>query len=94
VKGANVATRTAEARRRKAVADFLYHLIVYLFIGALLVILDVRAGTADNAILGLDWAYWVLLFWGLGLAGHAVSAFFDDRERDTDRLPERETVDH
>ena len=66
------------SRKRKAVADFMYHFMVYVFVGALLVILDVRAGTADNAVLGLDWAYWVLLFWGMGVAGHAISTFFGE----------------
>lgn len=70
----------SEQAQRKAVRDFLYHSIVYVFVVAMLVIVDVRAGTAGGAILGLDWAYWVALAWGLGLAGHAVYAFMGDRE--------------
>jgi 2TM domain len=66
---------------RKAVRDFFYHLVVFVFVSALLVIVDVRAGTAGNAVVGLDWAYWVILFWGLGLAGHAVYAFLGDHRR-------------
>lgn len=60
------------------VRDFWYHFMVYAVIGVLLIILDRRGGEASNSVLGLDWAYWVLLFWGLGVAGHAVWAFFDD----------------
>jgi hypothetical protein len=63
---------------RTRVRDFLYHLVVYVFVGGLLVILDVRAGTGDAAVLGLDWAFWVLLFWGLAVAAHAVYAAFGD----------------
>ena len=65
----------------KAVRDFFYHLVVFVFVIGLMVVLDVRAGTADGAIAGLDWAYWVALFWGLGLATHAVYAFLGDHRR-------------
>lgn len=67
-----------ELTQRKAVRDFLYHFIVYVFVVAILVIVDVQGGTAGDAILGLDWAYWVALAWGLGLAGHAVYAFMGE----------------
>jgi cellobiose-specific phosphotransferase system component IIC len=69
-----------EAARKhlKAVRDFMYHLMVFVFVCGLLVILDVRAGVGDEPVLGLDWAYWVILFWGVGLAGHAIYAFFGD----------------
>lgn len=62
----------------KAVRDFLYHLMVYVFVGTLLVFVDVREGHGANAVLGLDWAYFVLLFWGIGVAGHAIYAFLGD----------------
>jgi hypothetical protein len=65
---------------RTRVRDFLYHLVVFVFVGGLLVILDVRAGSGDDAILGMDWAFWVLLFWGLALAAHAVYAAFGDSD--------------
>jgi cellobiose-specific phosphotransferase system component IIC len=61
----------------KAVRDFFYHLMVFVVVCAVLVIVDLRV-TTDQAVLGLDWAYWVILFWGLGLAGHAISVFFDN----------------
>jgi hypothetical protein len=62
----------------KAVRDFMYHLMVFIFVCGLLVILDVRAGTNSGAVLGLDWAYWVILFWGIGVGGHAIWAFLGD----------------
>jgi hypothetical protein len=66
------------ARRHVArVRDFAYHLMVFVFVNAILVILDLRAEGA-NPVLGLDWAYWVILFWGLGLAGHAIWVFFGE----------------
>lgn len=69
----------AAARRNlKVIRDFMYHLMVFLFVNGLLVILDVRAGAGDMAVLGMDWAYWVILFWGIGLVGHAIYTFFGD----------------
>lgn len=73
----------------KAVRDFMYHLMVFLFVNGLLVILDVRAGTGDNAVLGLDWAYWIILFWGMGLMGHAVYAFFGEHRVEARHQKER-----
>lgn len=59
----------------KAVRDFFYHLMVFVLVNALLVIIDLRS-TGDQAVLGLDWAYWIILFWGFGLIGHAISVFY------------------
>jgi hypothetical protein len=74
----------------KHVRDFYYHLITYVFVCTLLVILDRRAGAGDQAVLGLDWAYWVILFWGFGVMGHAVSVFFGDRRVRKEYEHERE----
>jgi hypothetical protein len=62
----------------KLVRDFYYHLMVYVFINLLIVVLDRRAGTSGNAVFGLDWAYWLIIFWGIGVAGHAISVFLGD----------------
>ena len=74
----------------KAVRDFMYHLMVFIAVNGLLVIVDVRAGSGDQAVLGLDWAYWVILFWGIGLMGHAVYAFFHDQRIEARYERERE----
>ncbi len=78
------------------VRDFYYHLMVYVFANALMVILDRRSG-ANDGFLGLDWAYWLIIGWGFGLVGHAISVFFGDyrvqrlydkeKERDPGRAP-------
>ncbi|HET8758486.1 MAG TPA: 2TM domain-containing protein [Solirubrobacteraceae bacterium] len=65
-------------RRIKQVRDFAYHLATYVFVNALFVILDVRGGVGDHAVLGLDWAYWLILFWGFGVVAHAVAVFLGD----------------
>jgi hypothetical protein len=62
--------------------------MTYVFVSALLIIVDRRGGTGDRAVLGLDWAYWVILFWGLGVVGHAISAFVGDRR--AEKLYERD----
>lgn len=59
------------------VRDFYYHLMVYVFVNILMVVIDRRGGPNDG-FLGLDWAFWLILFWGLGLAGHGISVFFGE----------------
>lgn len=51
---------------RTRVRDFVYHLVVFVFILALIAILS-----------GLKGAFiWLFLFWGLAVALHGVYAFF------------------
>jgi hypothetical protein len=92
-----VMTEADGARKRaeehvKTVRDFLYHLMVFVFVNGLLVILDLRGEAGDGAVMGLDWAYWVILFWGLGLVGHAIYAFMGNhrvqREYEKERARE------
>lgn len=80
----------------KLVRDFFYHLMVYVFVGALLVIIDLSVESGGSTVLGLDWAYWVILFWGLGVAGHAISVFFGNRraERLAEEYRREELVHH
>ena len=65
-------------QHNKRVRDFWYHFMVYVFVCGLLVVLDLRGGAGDGAVFGLDWAYWLILFWGFGVAGHGISVFFSD----------------
>ena len=55
-------------------------MIVDVFVGALPSIVEMRADSGGDTVLGLDWAYWVILFWGLGVVGHAISVFFGTGE--------------
>lgn len=68
----------AAKRHVKHVRDLAYHLITFLFVNGLLVLVDLRGGTGEGAVVGLDWAYWPILFWGFGLLGHAVFVFLGD----------------
>lgn len=63
----------------KLVRDFFYHLMTYVFVSVLLVIIDLSVDTGGNTVLGMDWAYWVILFWGLGVVGHGISVYFGNR---------------
>lgn len=68
----------AQAREHvKAVRDFFYHLMTFVLVGAFLIVID-RGGGANDGFAGLDFAHWVLIFWGFGVAGHAISVFFGD----------------
>lgn len=83
-------------RHLTAIRDFMYHLMVFLFVNGLLVILDVRAGAGDQAVFGMDWAYWPILFWGVGLVGHAIYAFFNEDRLDAkyEKERRRELISH
>lgn len=80
----------------KMVRDFFYHLMTYVFVVILLVIIDLSVETGPNTILGLDWAYWVILFWGLGVAGHGISVYFGKRrvEKLADEYRKQELARH
>jgi len=59
------------------IRDFFYHLMVYVLVNLMLIVID-RSGGANNGFLGLDFAYWVIIGWGFGVAGHGISVFFDE----------------
>ena len=61
----------------KDVRDFYYHLMTYVLANAMLVVIDLRVEGAGG-FLGLDWAYWVIIGWGFGIVGHAISVFFGE----------------
>lgn len=67
--------------------------MVFVLTNAMLVIVDVGSG-ANAGFLGMDYAYWVILFWGFGLAGHAVSVFAGDRRVAKVYARERERENH
>lgn len=71
-------TTDEKKEQRGRVRDWLYHLLVFVLIAGLMAILDVRAGTGSGAVLGLDWAFWVILFWGFAVGAHGVWAWFGE----------------
>jgi cytoskeletal protein RodZ len=55
----------SRARRRK-VRDFFYHLVVFLFVLAILFVVSGMSGAL----------VWLFLFWGFAVALHGVYAYF------------------
>jgi len=68
--------REAIARRRaRYLTGFLWHVAAFVIINAFFWLLDGAVGES-----GFQWAYWITLFWGLGLAFHAVAWFIEGRD--------------
>lgn len=63
----------------KEVRDFWYHLMVYVLTNALLIAID-RSGGANSGFLGLDFAHFIIIGWGFGVAGHAISVFYGEHK--------------
>jgi hypothetical protein len=62
--------RYERARRRvEAIKGFYIHLLVYLFVNAGLLLINLLASP------GNWWFYWPLLGWGIGVAAHALAVF-------------------
>jgi hypothetical protein len=86
-------TPEARAQRRvKNFTDVMWHLATFIIVNGFLWFIDLRQD-------GLDWAYWVTIGWGIGLAFHIAFYFIgeegtgnrryqrilaEERRRDTD----------
>jgi hypothetical protein len=69
---ANSSTPEGRARGRvKAYTDVMWHVAAFIIINAFLWFLDLRQG-------GADWAYWVTICWGIGLAFHIAYYLIGD----------------
>lgn len=68
-------TSTPEQRamtRVKEFTDVMWHAATFLIINGFLWWIDIATGEA-----GVNWAYWVTIMWGLGLAFHIAAYFLD-----------------
>ena len=71
---ASASTPEDRARRRaKSYTGLLWHIGVFVVINVFLWTLDATTGVE-----GIQWAYWVTIFWGLGLAFHVVAYLVGD----------------
>lgn len=61
---------SARGRHGADVHDFWWHVTFYVIVNAIVVSQDLVAGG------GLDWAYWVLVPWGIGLLAHGLAVLF------------------
>ena len=87
-----------ERARKKArqLREFYGHFLTYVLVSVLLVIIDLATGSAGDTFIGLNWAYWPIFGWGIGVSIHAISVFLPARslggweERKVEELYERE----
>lgn len=81
-------------QRAKELREFYGHLITYVLVCTLLVIIDLADQSAgDTEFLGLSWAYWPILGWGVAIVIHAVNTFSNLsgwEERKAQKLYEKE----
>ena len=62
-------------QRAKYLTGLLWHVGVFAIINAFFWVLDLFVGEA-----GVQWAFWITLFWGLALLFHALAWFIDGRQ--------------
>ena len=60
-------------KRAKSYTGLLWHIGVFIVINAFFWILDLVTGAE-----GIQWAYWITIFWGLALAFHVVAYLVGD----------------
>lgn len=65
-------------RRLKEINGFLWHGATYLIINGFLWFIDLLNG-------GLDFAYWVSISWGIGLAFHAAAVLIGEDDKSSPR---------
>lgn len=66
---------TRARSRARSQREFYGHLTIYCLVSSLLLILDYANGTSGSTFLGLDWAFWPIGGWGIGIVLHALQAF-------------------
>lgn len=69
--------RTPEERARtraKNYTDVMWHSLTFAIVNGLLWWLDIAKGD------GLNWAFWLTIFWGIGLAFHVAWYFIGNNE--------------
>jgi hypothetical protein len=72
--GMTSADTTPQERARKRAKDYtgmLWHIATFLIINGFFWVLDAMQGG------GINWAYWITIFWGIGLAFHIAWYFID-----------------
>lgn len=66
---------TPETRARKRAKDFtglMWHVGAFVIVNVFLWFMDIAGGG------GVQWAYWVTIPWGIGLAFHVLAYLLDD----------------
>lgn len=61
--------------RAKYLSGLVWHVGAFVIVNAFFWILDLTIGAG-----GIQWAFWITLFWGLALAFHALAYVVDGRQ--------------
>lgn len=81
-------------QRARQLRDFYGHLVSYVLVCTLLVVIDLATqASAAPTFVGLNWAYWPIIGWGIAVVIHAISVFLPMQEweaRKTQELYEKE----
>lgn len=64
---------TGSSAPSSGMADVLTHGVAFVAVNAFLWVQDIAIGG------GLDYAYWITIPWGIGLAVHAITAYREER---------------
>lgn len=72
------------AHRAKYLTGVLWHVGTFVIINAFFWMLDLVVGEP-----GIQWAFWITLFWGFALAFHVLAYLVDGRQ-----VEERKTQDY
>lgn len=65
-------------KRAREVVSFYRHLIAYVAVCTGLVVLDLLTG-GEARFLGLDWAFWPVGGWAIGVAAHGLSLLYNPK---------------
>lgn len=79
--------------RARSQRELYGHLFVYCAVSVLLLVIDVAGGSEGTTFLGLDWAFWPIGGWGIGVLLQAFRVFgprTNWEERKATQLYERE----
>lgn len=79
--------------RAKELVEFYGHLLTYVLVCSLLVVIDLVVSSGGDTFLGLHWAFWPIIGWGVAILIHAISVFFSLggwEERKAQQLYEKE----
>ncbi|MDH3730763.1 MAG: 2TM domain-containing protein [Acidimicrobiia bacterium] len=80
-------------KRAKDLREFYVHLATYVVVCGFLVAIDLIDDSTADTFIGLNWAYWPIMGWGIAVAIHAFSVFFAKggwEERKAEELYEKE----
>ncbi len=66
-------TRRRAEKQVKDLKGFYGHLFVYLAVMVILVVIDLADGDHGTSVLGLNWAYWPILGWGVFVLINGIS---------------------